>query len=124
MLGEEGTHRIRDLLAMGFQGEMAGIEQADLRIREITLERLRARGEESSVVLAPDREQRRPARTQELLILWILLDIGPVVGEQVELEFVIARARQQGIVERKAFGRDQRLIRVSDPAEIPPLIGC
>src|SRR3979411_2264778 len=88
MFGEETPHRIRDLPAVGFKREVTGIEQPNLGVRNVAPECLRAGGEETSVVLAPDREQWRAARAQELLIQQILLDIGSVIGKQIELEFV------------------------------------
>src|SRR4051812_3357421 len=123
VLGEESAHRVRDLPAMSFQGEMTRIEQPNFCARNVATECLRAGGEKTSVVLTPDREQWRPARAQEFLILRILLDIGSIICKQVELELVIAGARQQGVVERIAFRRDQRSVCLGDPAEVSPLIG-
>ena len=55
--GEEVTDRPRDLLDMRFQGEMAGVEEADDRTGHVPLERLGTRRQEERIVLAPDREE-------------------------------------------------------------------
>lgn len=46
MLGQESARRIRDLLAVGFEREMAGIEQPDLGAWHVAPECLRAGGKE------------------------------------------------------------------------------
>src|ERR1700722_3848460 len=55
--GEESADCVRNLPDMGLQREMSGIEEADDRVREIALERLRSRRQEERVVLAPHREE-------------------------------------------------------------------
>ena len=59
MAGQELADRRADLVGVGFEREVAGIEEADLRLGQVALERLGARRDEERIVLAPDRQQRR-----------------------------------------------------------------
>jgi len=52
----DGGGNFRD---MGFQREMAGVEELHLGVRIVAPERLGSRRQEERVVPAPDREQRR-----------------------------------------------------------------
>ena len=49
--GEEVADRRRDLGGMGLQREMAGVEEADLRVRDVALERFGAGRQEERIVL-------------------------------------------------------------------------
>ena len=50
---EEIADLLRDLLRVGLQREVSGVEQADIGIRNIALEGFGSRGHEEWVVLAP-----------------------------------------------------------------------
>ena len=55
---QEVTDGRRDLRGVGLQREMPGLEEADDGVRDVALERLRARRQEERVVLAPHCEER------------------------------------------------------------------
>jgi hypothetical protein len=56
-----------DLAGMSFQGEVAGVEEADGRARIVSLERLGARRHKERIVLAPHRQKRRPVSAEVFL---------------------------------------------------------
>ena len=92
---------------MRLQREMAGVEETDVRIRNVALECLGAWRQEERIVLAPDRQQRRLVRAEIILESRIERDVALVVAEQIELDFVGARPGQIEIVERVAVRRDR-----------------
>ena len=55
--GEEVADGRRDLRCVRLQSEMAGVEEAHHRVRDVALERLGARRQEERIVLAPHREE-------------------------------------------------------------------
>src|SRR5579871_864154 len=102
---QELPDRFSNLLRVGFQRKVAGVEEADHRMRNVALERLRAGRKEERIVLAPDREERRLVGAEVILEGRIERDIALVIAEQVELDVVGARTRQIEIVERVAVRR-------------------
>ena len=56
-----------DLAGMRFQGEMAGVEEADNRTRIVPLERLGAGRQKERIVPAPHRQERRLVRAEVFL---------------------------------------------------------
>src|SRR5689334_797906 len=70
-----------DFGSVGFEREMAGIEEADRGIRDVTFVCLGAGWEEEGVVLAPCRQQRRSVRTEVVLKLGIQGDVALVVAK-------------------------------------------
>src|SRR5215831_1073658 len=111
----------RDVIAMRFQREMAGVEELHLDLRIVPLERLGAGRKEEGVVLAPDRQDRWALGAEVLLELRVQRDVTRVVQEQIELDFVVTGPSKQRRVERIALGRDQRCVRHA--VQILPL-GC
>ena len=65
--GEEDADRNRDLLDMRFQGEMAGVEEADDRTGHVPRERLGTGRQEERIVLAPNREEGWLVRSEIVL---------------------------------------------------------
>src|SRR5262249_16884679 len=65
--GEEVTDRTRDLLDMRFQGEMAGVEEANDCIGHVPRERLGTGRQEERIVLAPNREEGWLVRAEIVL---------------------------------------------------------
>ena len=57
----------RDFVDMCLQREVAGIEESDHRVRNIAFERFGAGRQEERIVLAPDRQERRPMLTEVVL---------------------------------------------------------
>src|SRR4029077_18993684 len=88
--GKEVADRSGDLGGMRLQREMAGIEEADDRVRDIPFERLGARRQEERIVLAPYRQERRLTGAKIPLEGRIQRDVALVVAEQVELHLVRA----------------------------------
>src|SRR5215470_15165385 len=101
----------RDVVAMRFQREMAGVEELHFRLRIVPLERLGAGRQEEGVVLAPDGEDRWALSAKVLLELRVQRDVARVVQEQIELDFVVTGPSEQRRVECIALGRDQRRVR-------------
>src|SRR4029077_7594153 len=59
VLAEELPHQFGDLVAVRFEGEVAGIQQVELQRLQVPLVRLRPLSREDLVVLAPGDEHRR-----------------------------------------------------------------
>jgi hypothetical protein len=85
---------------------MSSIQIMDLQVLHILLECLRTRRDKDLVVLPPDRQHRDARVSQVLLEVGIQRDVRPVVQEEVQLYFLVARALQQRAVEVVALGRD------------------
>src|SRR5262245_45543231 len=108
--GEELPDRDRDLLAMRFQCEMAGVEEADDRSGHIAFERLGTGRQEERIVPAPDRQQGWLVRSEVLLESGVQRDVALVVAEQVQLDLVRTGTGQVEVVERIPVGRDRRRV--------------
>jgi len=80
---EEFADRRGNLLDMGFQGKVTGIEEADLGVGNVPPEGLGARWQEERVVLAPNRQEPRLARAEVRLEGWVERDVALVVAEQM-----------------------------------------
>src|SRR6478672_12884368 len=65
-----------NLRTVRLQREVAGVVEANLRIRHVAAERLGARRQEERIVLAPDREQRRAMGAQIFLEIGIERDVA------------------------------------------------
>src|SRR5215475_163633 len=105
--GEELPDRDRDLLAMRFQCEMAGVEEADDRTGDVAFERLGTWREEERIVPAPERQEGWVVRSEVLLEGGVQRDVALVVAEQVQLDFIRTGTGQVEVVERIAIGRDR-----------------
>src|SRR5215469_689899 len=88
---------------MGLKREMSSIKKVNISIGIVALESLGAGRQEEWIVLSPDREQRGFLRAEVVLKLRIEGHITGIVQEQVQLNFVIPRPRQQGRIERIGF---------------------
>src|SRR5215831_17035777 len=115
---EEVADRNRDLLDMCFQGEMAGVEEADDRTGHVPLERLGTGRQEERIVLAPDREEGWLIRAEIVLEGGIQRDIALVVAEEVQLDLLGPGTGQIESVERIPVRRHSR--RVGDTVSILP----
>src|ERR1700722_2657018 len=78
---EKFTDSRGDLPGMRFQGEVAGVEEADIGVRDVPLERLRARWKEERVMLPPYRQQARLVRAEVVLERWVERYVALVVAE-------------------------------------------
>ena len=79
MFGQERKDETRNFVVFLVQGEMAGVEQVDLGIRKIALERLRTGSDERGIVPPPDYQSRWLMFTQPCLPLRVRSDVCPLV---------------------------------------------
>ena len=115
LTAEEFANRACNLASMRLERKMAGVEKVNLGIGIITRKRLRAGGQEERVVLAPHSERRRAPRPEELLELRVKRDVTGVVKEEVKLDIVVPRPRQQRGVKRVGLRRQPRVVGHSMP---------
>src|SRR6516164_368448 len=99
MAGQELADRRADFAGVGFEREVAGIEEVDFSVGQVTLEGFGARRNEERIVLTPDRQQRRSMLAEVGLERRVGRDIRGVVQQQVELDLVSAGASQVKVVE-------------------------
>src|SRR6266567_205041 len=99
-----------DLVTVRLEGEMAGVEEADVSVWNVTLERLGARRQEKRVVLAPSCQKRRLMLAKIGLEFGIERDVALVVPEQVELHFISARSCEIEVVEVLTVRRHHCLV--------------
>src|SRR5262249_29144812 len=107
-----------DLVTVRLEGEVAGVEEANLSVWNVTLESLGARREEKWVVLAPSCQKRRLMLAKIGLEFGIQRDVAPIVAEQVELHFIRARSCEIEVVERIPVRRNRG--RVGDAMGVLP----
>src|SRR5262249_30989310 len=100
-----------NLARVRFEGEMAGVEEVDDRMRDVALERFGTGWQEERIVPAPHGEKRRLAGPEILLEGRIERDGALVVAEEGELQLVRAREGQVKIVERIAIRGSRRSVR-------------
>src|SRR5699024_3447970 len=80
-------HSRGDFPAVGFDGEVASVEEMHLGLWVVALERFGAGRCEEWVVFPPDRQRGRVVSAEELVHLRVLLDVLAVVEQQVHLYF-------------------------------------
>ena len=95
---------------MCFQGEMAGIEEADNGTRNVALERLCAWRQEEGIVLPPHRQEWRLVCAEVFLEGRIQGDVALVIAEEIKLHFICTGTGQIEIVEVPAVRRHHRRI--------------
>src|SRR5262249_18069002 len=102
--GEEVADLLRDLLRVGLQREVSGVEEADHALGDIPAKGLGALRQKERIVLPPDGKEGRLVGTEIVLKCRVEGDIALVVAEQIELHLVRTRPRQvvavQGITVR------------------------
>src|SRR5215813_4516893 len=59
MSGQEVDHESCDLVDLLIQCEVAGVNQMNLGVRQVTLVSLRARRDEGGIITPPDNQRRR-----------------------------------------------------------------
>src|SRR6516165_7002603 len=107
-----------DFVAMRFEREVAGIQKLHFGVRDVAFEGLRTRRQEEWVVLAPHGQKRRLVFAEVTLEFWIERDVGLVVAEKIELNFIRTGARQIITVERISVRRNQA--RIANAVRILP----
>src|SRR5262245_31921833 len=118
VLAEELAHQPSDGIALGLQGEVAGVEQVVRERLQVALVRLGAGGREDLVVLPPGDQHRRLVLAEVLLPLRVQRRVATVAEEQVELDLVVARTVEQELVVGWSVGADE--FRVPHPVRILP----
>src|SRR5580704_1469841 len=76
------------------------IEQVKLSFWQITLIRFRSLYGKERIVLSPKDQGARLAGTEVLVPSVVERDVGAIIVEQVELDRVISRAVEEGLVKR------------------------
>src|SRR5262249_15318706 len=99
-----------NLAGMRFQGEVAGIEEADNRTRVVTLERLSTWRHKKRIVLTPYRQEQRLVGAEVFLERRIERDVALVVAEEVELHVIRTGTSQIEVVEVLTVRRHQRRV--------------
>jgi hypothetical protein len=95
---------------VAFEQEVAAVEQADLGAWRVVRESERARGTEDLVVATPDGQHRHPAAAQVGVQLRVEREVAGVIGEQRQLDQVVAGPGYLGEVVLPGVGADQALI--------------
>src|SRR5579871_5277901 len=103
-------HSLRDVFHVCFECEVARVEQLHGRVWVVALVGFGSRGDEEGVVLAPDGEKWWFEVTKILVKRGIECNIGGVVEEDIQLNFIYARAREKCGVKCVGFGGDQQRI--------------
>src|SRR5271156_845368 len=92
LVGPASSQEIADALgnfpAMGLQCEVAGIEEANDRVRNVALESFGPRRQEERIISAPHRQKRWPMHAKITLKLRIECDVALIVAEQIELDLI------------------------------------
>jgi hypothetical protein len=94
--GDEG----RDLLGMGREREMAGVEQMEFGVRQVGQVRASSVSDEVLVMSAPGDQRRGLLFAQVGLPRGVERDVVPVVVEQVEHHLIAPREFEEVLVER------------------------
>ena len=92
---EELLNRGANFDGVRLERKMPGVQESNLRIGNVPPIRLRAGWHKERVVLSPHSKQRRAARTELFLELWIEGDVAGVVQEQIELNLLVAGTSQK-----------------------------
>lgn len=98
-MNQKVANGVRDLFCVGFQREVAGIEEAHIGIGNVALESLCASRQEERVVLAPHGQEARLVRAEVFLESGIERRVALIVAEQVKLDFGSAGTREIEVVE-------------------------
>src|SRR5262249_10046731 len=91
-LNEEFAHPLCDETAEVFKREMAGINQVQFRVRDISLIGLRPFDGEERIVLSPENQHSRLSTPKVLMPAIIESDIRSIVIKQLELNCSVFRA--------------------------------
>ncbi len=91
---------------MIFEGEVAGVQHMQLRVLHIALERAPASLSEDRIVRAPHQQRWRLILAQVFVPRRILLHVGAIVVEQVDLDAMVLRTRQKMQIHVPRVGTD------------------
>src|SRR5437667_4192128 len=96
---------------MGFEREVARVEELDYRTGNVASERLSAARQEEGVVPSPHRQEAGLVRPEVILECRVERDVALVVAEEIQLDLVGAGAGQIEVVERIAVRRNGGYVR-------------
>src|ERR1700733_10330214 len=108
---EKGNDPLSDFAGASLQREMSCIDESDLCIGKIALERLRPRRQKEGIVSPPHDQRRGPLFPEIALPSRVGGNVGAVIIDEVKLYLVLAGPVQIGGVKFVAIGRQQRDIR-------------
>src|SRR5215472_11531381 len=91
---EESADGCGDLIGVRLEREVAGVQQPDVGVWDVTPEGFGASGQEEWVVAAPDGQQRWPVGPEVLLERGIEVDVARVTEKEVQLNLVRARTSE------------------------------
>ena len=104
---DEISDQSGDFGGMGFQCEVAGIQEMDLGIGEIAAVGLGTGRVEERVVASPGRQERRLMGSEVGLPSGVQGDIGLILAEQIKLDVRVAGAVEDGLVVGRRVGVDE-----------------
>src|SRR6516164_573136 len=85
---------------------MPGFEKMHFCLRQVFAKCFCPRRNEETIVLSPDRKERRLLPAEIFVELWIELEIRLVVQKQIQLNLFVAWALEKSRVQRVGLGRD------------------
>ena len=98
-----------DHLSIFLERKVTSIQQMDLAVWQILLERLCPVGSKDGIILAPHGQERRLMLPEVLLPLCIALQIGAIVFEEGQLDVGIAWTIQSLLIKRPGIRTDMVL---------------
>ncbi len=101
---QEIADQNRDFICVGLKGEVAGIQQMDLRIRKVAPVGLGTGGNEGRIMAPPGRQKGRAVFAEIGLKVRIEGHVAAVVPDQIKLNLFGTRPRHIGDVEFIAIG--------------------
>src|ERR1700729_1856504 len=91
---------------MSLQGEVPGIEKADVRARNISLKCACASRQKERIVPAPNGKEGRLVPAEIVLECRVQRDVALVVSNQIQLHLVCAGTREIEVIERLTVRRN------------------
>src|ERR1700733_14507844 len=98
---------------MCLQREVAGIKKADIRLRNVFFECIRARRQKERIMLAPNGKQPRLVRAEVILESGVQRDVALIVAEEIQLHVIRSGTSEIEVIERHAVRRN--LCRIGYP---------
>src|SRR2546429_9811089 len=106
---EKAGNMLGDHLSIFLERKVTSIQQMDLAVWQILLERLCTVGSKDGIILAPHGQERRLMLPEVLLPLCIALQIGAIVFQEGQLDAGIARTLQPPLLKRPRTQTDMGL---------------
>lgn len=97
-----------DFVEVGFQREVAAVDEVDLGVGVVATKGFGAGGQEERIIAPPHGERRRAMGAEIGLECRIQRDVAALVEEQIQLDLVIAGPVEQRLIEGVGLRRDDR----------------